>query len=62
MVKSVEEAVADADVVMVLTPDEFQSNLYRDQLEPNLKQGATLAFAHALPFTTIRWSRVLTWT
>ncbi|MES9905842.1 MAG: ketol-acid reductoisomerase [Sedimenticola sp.] len=46
VVKSVEEAVADADVVMVLTPDEFQSNLYRDQLEPNLKQGATLAFAH----------------
>ncbi|AKH22130.1 ketol-acid reductoisomerase [Sedimenticola thiotaurini] len=45
-VKSVEEAVADADVVMVLTPDEFQSQLYRDQLEPNLKQGATLAFAH----------------
>ena len=45
-VKSVEEAVADADVVMVLTPDEFQSVLYRDQLEPNLKQGATLAFAH----------------
>ncbi len=46
VVKSVEEAVADADVVMVLTPDEFQSVLYRDQLEPNLKQGATLAFAH----------------
>jgi len=31
---------------MVLTPDEFQSQLYRDQLEPNLKQGAVLAFAH----------------
>ncbi|MEJ1353519.1 MAG: ketol-acid reductoisomerase [Candidatus Sedimenticola sp. (ex Thyasira tokunagai)] len=45
-VKSVEEAVAGADVVMVLTPDEFQSVLYREQLEPNLKQGATLAFAH----------------
>jgi len=45
-VKSVEAAVAEADVVMVLTPDEFQSVLYRDQLEPNLKQGATLAFAH----------------
>ena len=46
VVKSVEEAVAEADVVMVLTPDEFQSVLYREQLEPNLKQGATLAFAH----------------
>ena len=45
-VKSVEAAVAEADVVMVLTPDEFQSVLYRDQLAPNLKQGATLAFAH----------------
>lgn len=45
-VKSVEEAVSWADVVMVLTPDEFQSVLYREQLEPNLKQGATLAFAH----------------
>lgn len=45
-VKSVEDAVSDADVVMVLTPDEFQSILYREQLEPNLKQGATLAFAH----------------
>ncbi len=45
-VKSVEAAVAEADLVMVLTPDEFQSVLYREQLEPNLKQGATLAFAH----------------
>jgi ketol-acid reductoisomerase len=39
-------AVAAADVIMVLTPDEFQSQLYRDEVEPNLKQGATLAFAH----------------
>jgi ketol-acid reductoisomerase len=45
-VKEVAEAVAGADVVMVLTPDEFQSQLYKEQLEPNLKQGATLAFAH----------------
>lgn len=45
-VKGVEEAVKDADVVMVLTPDEFQSQLYTNQLEPNLKQGAVLAFAH----------------
>ncbi|MEJ2213958.1 MAG: NAD(P)-dependent oxidoreductase, partial [Gammaproteobacteria bacterium] len=45
-VKSVEESVKDADVVMVLTPDEFQSQLYKNQLEPNLKQGAALAFAH----------------
>jgi len=45
-VKNVPEAVASADVVMILTPDEFQSQLYRDEIEPNLKQGATLAFAH----------------
>ncbi len=45
-VKNVPEAVAAADLVMILTPDEFQSRLYRDEVEPNLKQGATLAFAH----------------
>jgi ketol-acid reductoisomerase len=45
-VKSVEDAVAESDLVMVLTPDEFQSQLYQQQIEPNLKQGATLAFAH----------------
>lgn len=46
LVKNVPEAVASADVVMVLTPDEFQSRLYKSEIEPNLKQGATLAFAH----------------
>jgi ketol-acid reductoisomerase len=45
-VKPVAEAVAGADVVMILTPDEFQSVLYRDEIEPNIKQGGTLAFAH----------------
>ncbi|UAW97941.1 ketol-acid reductoisomerase [Halopseudomonas nanhaiensis] len=45
-VSDVPSAVAAADVVMILTPDEFQSQLYRDEIEPNLKQGATLAFAH----------------
>jgi len=45
-VRNVAEAVAAADLVMILTPDEFQSQLYRDEIEPNLKQGATLAFAH----------------
>src|SRR5690348_15638448 len=37
-----------ADVVMVLTPDEGQGDLYRDKLGPNMKQGAALAFAHGL--------------
>lgn len=45
-VNNVAEAVASADVVMMLTPDEFQSQLYKEEIEPNLKQGATLAFAH----------------
>lgn len=45
-VASVAEAVKQADVVMVLTPDEFQGQLYAEELEPNLKEGATLAFAH----------------
>lgn len=40
------EAIKEADVVMILTPDEFQRQLYRDVIEPNIKQGATLAFAH----------------
>jgi ketol-acid reductoisomerase len=39
-------AVAGADVIMVLTPDEFQSVLYKNEIEPNIKQGAVLAFAH----------------
>jgi len=45
-VKPVAEAVASADLIMILTPDEFQSKLYKEEVEPNLKQGATLAFAH----------------
>ena len=31
---------------MILTPDEFQKELYSDVIEPNIKEGATLAFAH----------------
>ena len=45
-VKSIEDAVAWADVVMILAPDEHQAALYRDQVEPNIKQDAALAFAH----------------
>ena len=40
------EAATDADLVMILTPDELQPALYRDHIEPNLKEGAALAFAH----------------
>ncbi|UQB41807.1 ketol-acid reductoisomerase [Thiomicrospira microaerophila] len=42
----VPSAVAGADLVMILTPDEFQSVLYKEEIEPNLKKGAVLAFAH----------------
>ncbi|MGI4745348.1 MAG: ketol-acid reductoisomerase [Janthinobacterium lividum] len=42
------EAAAWADVVMVLTPDELQGDLYTDHLRDNLKPGAALAFAHGL--------------
>ncbi len=45
-VKPVAEAVAGADLVMVLAPDEHQARLYREQIAPNIRQGAVLAFAH----------------
>ncbi|MDT8406141.1 MAG: ketol-acid reductoisomerase [Methylococcales bacterium] len=45
-VKDVPSAVKEADVVMILTPDEFQAQLYQQEIEPNLKSGAALAFAH----------------
>ena len=45
-VKPIEEAVSDADVVMILAPDEHQARLYQDKIAPNIKQGAALAFAH----------------
>jgi ketol-acid reductoisomerase len=42
------EAAKWADVVMVLTPDEGQGDLYRDHLAANMKPGAAIAFAHGL--------------
>jgi ketol-acid reductoisomerase len=45
-VKPVEEAVRNADLIMILAPDEHQARLYRDLIEPNIKKGAALAFAH----------------
>ncbi len=45
-VKEVADAVKSADVVMILLPDESQPDVYKRDIEPNLKQGATLAFAH----------------
>lgn len=43
---SVPDAVAQADVVMILVPDEHQVKLYHEQIQPKLKQNAAIAFAH----------------
>jgi ketol-acid reductoisomerase len=45
-VKDIPEAVKGADIVMVLLPDEHHAQIYRDYVEPNIKKGAALAFAH----------------
>lgn len=42
----VAEAVAAAEVIMMLAPDEHQARLYAEQIEPHIRQGAALAFAH----------------
>jgi len=45
-VASVADAVAGADVVVILAPDQVQRIVYRDEIEPNLKDGAALVFGH----------------
>ncbi|MEW6131893.1 MAG: ketol-acid reductoisomerase [Pseudomonadota bacterium] len=45
-VKEIAAAVKEADVVMILVPDEQQADLYKNEIEPNMKKGAALAFAH----------------
>ncbi|SCA55650.1 acetohydroxy acid isomeroreductase and 2-dehydropantoate 2-reductase [Candidatus Terasakiella magnetica] len=47
-VMSVAEAAAWADVLMILTPDELQAEIYKNEIAPNLKKGGALAFAHGL--------------
>jgi len=46
VVADIETAVSGADLVMILAPDEHQAKIYNEQIEPNLKDGAVLAFAH----------------
>ena len=46
VVKETGEAVKDADVVMVLIPDEIQADTYTNSIAPNLKKGAYLGFGH----------------
>nr|WP_194366050.1 ketol-acid reductoisomerase [Thiospirillum jenense] len=45
-VQDIPAAVAGADLIMILAPDEHQARLYREQIAPNIRQGAALAFAH----------------
>ncbi len=45
-VVDVATAAAEADLIMILTPDETQAITYKNEIEPNLKAGDTLAFAH----------------
>ncbi|MHA1564516.1 MAG: ketol-acid reductoisomerase [Alphaproteobacteria bacterium] len=47
-VKTAAEAAAWGDVVMVLVPDELQGDLYTDHLKDNMREGASLVFAHGL--------------
>ncbi len=47
-VSSPSQAAKDADLVMVLIPDEIQADLYNNELKDNLNNGSTLAFAHGL--------------
>lgn len=47
-VLSTSEATKKADLIMILLPDELQADVYKKDIEPNLTQGKTLAFAHGL--------------
>ena len=47
-VMSLSDAAAWADVVMMLTPDELQSTIYKNHIEQRMRQGTSLAFAHGL--------------
>src|SRR6266568_2707610 len=45
-VVTVAEAAKTADIVMILLPDESQGDVYREEIAPHLKKGATIAFGH----------------
>ena len=45
-VLSVAEATKKADVIMILTPDEFQAQIFNSEIKPNLSEGKAIAFAH----------------
>ena len=56
VVKEIAEAVKGADVVMLLMPDEQIAAVYKSEVEPNIKKGAALAFAHGF---NIHYGQVL---
>lgn len=45
-VKTVSEAAKEADVIMILVPDELQADLYKNEIQPHMTSGKALAFAH----------------
>ena len=47
-VKSIADAAAWADIVMILTPDELQKDIYNTHIANNIREGAALMFAHGL--------------
>ncbi|MFZ9715107.1 MAG: ketol-acid reductoisomerase [Pelagibacteraceae bacterium] len=47
-VMSLSDAAAWADVVMILTPDELQAQIYKNHVEQRMREGTSLAFAHGL--------------
>ena len=52
----VAEAVKKGDVVMILLPDEVQAEVYKNEIAPNLKDGATIAFGHGF---NIHYGRIV---
>lgn len=55
-VRTVPEAAAEADIIMILTPDIGQGKLYREEIAPTMKPGKTLMFAHGF---SIRFGQVV---
>jgi ketol-acid reductoisomerase len=55
-VRTVAEAAAESQVIMILTPDTGQAALYRDEIAPHLQAGKTLMFAHGF---NIRYGQIV---
>lgn len=55
-VKTVREAAEEADIVMILTPDIGQAQLYREEIAPGMRAGKTLMFAHGF---SIRFGQIV---